>query len=111
MKLLLKPLLQQGITPDRERLSDVQVRGSVFILDGVEYDFGRMQPGGYLLPEAYHGTPFIDIRFVDGDRLYLHYIHQVTSEVMMQFPREVESIPVDQDGKVEVAFSYEHPMG
>lgn len=49
MKLLLKPLLQQGITPDRERLSDVQVRGSVFILDGVEYDFGRMQPGGYLL--------------------------------------------------------------
>ena len=101
MKLLLKPLLQQGITPDRERLSDVQVRGSVFILDGVEYDFGRMQPGG----------PFIDIRFVDGDRLYLHYIHQVTSEVMMQFPREVESIPVDQDGKVEVAFSYEHPMG
>lgn len=61
--------------------------------------------------EAYHDTPFIDIRFVDGDRLYLHYIHQVTSEVMMQFPREIESIPVDQDGKVEVAFSYEHPMG
>lgn len=110
MKLLLKPLLQQGITPDRERLSDVQARVGVYP-GWRRIRFRKNAAWGYLPPEAYHDTPFIDIRFVDGDRLYLHYIHQVTSEVMMQFPREIESIPVDQDGKVEVAFSYEHPMG